>query len=344
MMHLSQKLSQSKWEIPFQFSLHILVFLIYALNANHKRGIPPTIEFFEVVFFLNYAVAAFIINYVLFKHFLYKNKIWQFGISITVLITIVIFIEELVLEPIYFPDYRGKHIGLAVYNLADVMPVILILSGIKLGWDIMRKEMLVQELKATMEENELKFLKSQINPHFLFNNLNNLYAHALENSPKTPDIILEMSSVLRYMLYECNNQYVDLSHEITELKNFIRLYEMQIEGRGKVKVETNDLENSKLKIAPLILMIFVENAFKHSAVNLEDNIGIEISISLKEEELTFEVVNNIEPNQVKESEGGIGLENVRKRLQYLYPDMHSLKITSTENQFSVHLEMTLTYN
>lgn len=129
-----------------------------------------------------------------------------------------------------------------------------------------------------VKDSELQFLKSQINPHFLFNNLNNLYSHAIENSPKTPSIIIELSSVLRYMLYDCKENYVSLEKEISHLKNFTELYKLQIEHRGNIQFKTDTFENSKFKIAPLILMVFIENAFKHSTSNQSDNIHITINV------------------------------------------------------------------
>jgi Putative regulator of cell autolysis len=120
------------------------------------------------------------------------------------------------------------------------------------------------KLENSVKESELQFLKYQINPHFLFNNMNNLYAHAIENSSKTPEIILEFSAVLRYMLYECKARFVALEKEIEQLKNYINLNTLQIEGSGKVDYTINGME-SGFQIAPLILMVFIENAFKHSA-------------------------------------------------------------------------------
>lgn len=341
-VHLEQKISNSKWEIPFQIALHLIVFLFYSVDSNGHHQQIPLIHEYEIAFFLNYATAAFLINYVLFPRFLYRNKYWSFLGGFALLIVAVILMEELVLERIYFPDFRGKYFGKAIFTLIDVLPVTIILCGFKLAWDIIRKQMQVEELKMTVQESELKFLKSQINPHFLFNNLNNLYAHALESSPKTPEIILEMSSVLRYMLYECSKKYVSLDNELQQLENFIRLYEMQIEGRGKVTFKKVNTEKSGKQIAPLILMVFVENAFKHSAVNQTDGIEIEILTEIKGDELYFTCTNTTEPtiNQAEEA-SGIGLENVRKRLDYLYPKAHELTITQEDQLYRVSLQINL---
>ena len=147
------------------------------------------------------------------------------------------------------------------------------LSGFKFGWDALGKQQEVDELKIAVKESELQFLKTQINPHFLFNNLNNLYSYAIEQSPETPEIILELSGLLRYMLYECKEDFVPLTKEVDQLENFISLSEMQVEERGSVKFSTQNIL-ANFKIAPLILIVFIENAFKHSTASQVDNLSL----------------------------------------------------------------------
>jgi LytS/YehU family sensor histidine kinase len=227
--------------------------------------------------------------------------------------------------------------------LWGVLPVITVLSGFKFAWDALRKQQEVELLKSTIKESELKFLRSQINPHFLFNNLNNLYSYAIEFSPKTPEIILKLSSVLRYMLYECKEKYVPLTKEMEQLENFTQLYEMQIEERGEVNFSV-EVNQPDYQIAPLILIVFIENAFKHSQSGQSDHIRIDIAIELSEAgELNFTCKNNFHAEANTENLAhGIGLENVRKRLQLLYPNAHKLIIEEKENQYEVYLSMQLT--
>ena len=333
---------RQKWlyskEFFFQIVLHILVFIFYAIDKKH-----PTIESHQFAFFLNYAIAALFINYFLLPRFFYKNKYWQFGLGLLIVFLGTIFMEEMVLEKIYFPDTKGKNFLGFFYTLIDVIPVTVILSGLKFGWDALVKQREVEALKLLIKESELQFLKSQVNPHFLFNNLNNLYAYAIENSPKTPKIILELSSVLRYMLYECQVKLVALTKEIEQMKNFVNLNELQIEERGEITLETKNIQGN-YKIAPLILITFIENAFKHSNASLTENIKIDISIELLENGiLKFICKNNYYPQQSNTDNltQGIGLENVQKRLNLLYQDVHKLKITSDKNWYEVDLEIEL---
>lgn len=323
-------------EALFQLILHFVVFVFYAYSRDN-----PQFEDYEIVFFLNYAVGAFLINYWLLPSCIYTKKYLKFTLYFLLITAVLVLMEEFVLEQIYFPDTRGQRF-IALGNLLNMLPIIGILSGYKFAWDALGKQKEVEQLRDTVKESELQFLKSQINPHFLFNNLNNLYAHAIEKSPQTPTIILELSSVMRYMLYECQAKYVSLSKEIEHLSNFINLNNLQIEGRGGVDF-TPQLPPRDYRIAPLILMVFIENAFKHSSSSQTENISISVHLSVNDAgELSFSCINSyLEQTNTQDINSGIGLENVRKRLQLLYPDLHTLNISKTENEYQVHLKMNL---
>lgn len=333
-----RSMSNSSKELVFQLILHLLVFTFYSFDKN-----KPQIEGHQLVFFLNYAVAVFFINYFLLPRFYYQKKYVHFLAFVVLTIAAVIVVEELVLEKIYFPTTRGNSFPGVFFTLVQILPVIAILSGFKFAWDAFWKQRELDELKAAIQESELQFLTSQINPHFLFNNLNNLYAYAIENSPKTPEIILELSAVLRYMLYECREKYVPLKKEIEHLENFTQLNQLQIEDRGKVNFQVGNMPLG-FQIAPLILIVFIENAFKHSQSSQAEDISIDIDIQLSENgQLNFVCKNNFQPTSNTENlSQGIGLENVKKRLELLYPNAHQLDIREDGHQFEVHLSMQLT--
>ena len=324
-------------ELLFQLILHLLVFIFYSFDRNN-----PQIEWVQVIFFLNYAIAAAVINYWLLPRFYYKKETIQFFIYLLLVIAWVIIVEEMVLEKIFYPDTRGTRFNFVFYTLLDVLPVIAILSGFKFAWDAFRIQKEVDALQQTIKESELQFLKSQVNPHFLFNNLNNLYAHAIEESPKVPGIILELSSVLRYVLYECRAEYVSLIREVEQLENFVNLNELQIEDRGQVNFKAEGIRQG-YRIAPLILIMFVENAFKHSTASQSKDIHIDIRLDLEESGiLNFYCQNSYQDESNTESlSKGIGLQNVRKRLKLLYPDAHQLNIQKTGNEYLVHLSLDL---
>ncbi|WP_252734365.1 sensor histidine kinase [Arenibacter algicola] len=327
----------SRKELFFQVVLHILVLLFYSFDKNN-----PGITFAQLVFFLVYTVFAAFITYFLMPRFLYRKKYWQFlGLVVLVLFG-VIWAEEL-LELVFYPGTKRARIVPGIYYAVfDVLPVIGILSGFKFAWDAISSQSEVEKLKMSAQENELQFLKSQINPHFLFNNLNNLYSYAIDNSPKTPTIILELSSVLRYMLYDCKEKYVPLTKEIEHLKNYTQLSELQIENRGTVDFKT-DIIGSGYRIAPLILTVFVENSFKHSTASQSEDIFISVDIQVSENGLLqFECSNSFRrETNTDDLSHGIGLQNVKKRLGLIYPGAHSLSIEETDTTYSVKLNIDL---
>lgn len=315
----------------------VVVFIFYSFDRRHP-GINPL----QIIFFLNFVAGALIISYILLPRYFYTKKYFQFVLYFALVIALVIFVEEGILEQIYYPDTRGKRFMGVFFNLLGCLPSITIICAFKFAWDLLEKQSEVENLKSTIKESELQFLKSQINPHFLFNNLNNIYALSIENSPKTSEMILELSAFLRYMLYECKARYVPLKREIDQLNNFIHLSQMQIEGRGTVEVDIEDIRPG-YQIAPLILMVFVENAFKHSSSSQTDQILIQIKIWMTEDgKLHFQCKNNyLDQTNVPSLSEGIGLENVKKRLQLIYPNAHKLNIQSSEGLYEVDLVIEL---
>ncbi len=319
-------------EVIFQVILHLTVFVFYAIDRR-----SPHVEEYEVVYFINLSLIAFLINYYLLPRFLYRKKYLAFLVSLLAIIVIAILMEELVLEQIYFPNTRGASFPGVFYTLLGILPVTVILVGFKFGWDALTKQNEVERLQAAINESELEFLKSQINPHFLFNNMNNLYAHAIENSSKTPEIILQLSSVLRYMLYDCKAKYVPLDKEVEQLKSYVDLNELQIEERGVVSFKSDIKGN--YQIAPLILSVFVENAFKHSTASQSEKIKIDVNIDVTDKgTLRFSCINSFnEQSNTQSLSQGIGLDNVKKRLQLIYSGSHQLNILKQDDQYEVVL-------
>lgn len=324
----------SKWELFYQFLLHALLFIFFSFDRH-----SPHITWMHVSFFLNYSLAAGLINYLLIPSFYNKRKYASFAVFTLLLVGIVIGAEELVLERVFFPGTdRAKYVPNLFYCLLDVLPVILILVGFKFAWDTHEKQKRIDQLKQLVKDSELQVLKNQINPHFLFNNLNNLYAFALEESPKTPSIILELSSVLRYMLYDCTEEFVSLAKEIDHVQHYIELHKIQFEQGNQVNFKEEG-QYHQWEIAPLILTTFIENAFKHSTSSITNQIKIDIqSVTDSNGKLVFTCENTYSKDSNVEHLGhGIGLKNVRKRLELLYPEKHELNISATEHLFRVEL-------
>ncbi|WP_200974539.1 sensor histidine kinase [Echinicola sp. 20G] len=328
-------------EILFQVVLHVLVFSFYIIDFNSPNS-EFNFEQYYILFFLNYALANFCISYIFLPLFYYRKKYLAFFFSTILVITLVIIIEEALLEKLFMPESRGANFPGILFTLGQVLPTIIILSGFKFAWDALLKQRKVDKLEQMVRESEQKYLKSQINPHFLFNNLNNLYSYAIEQSPRTPEIILELSAVLRYMLYDCRESSVLLTKEIDHLRSFTELYELQVEQRGGVNFEALDIRQG-YRIAPLILIVFIENAFKHSQAGQSEDISIHIKVCLSDKGvLHFSCRNSYLPYHKNDEEsGGIGLENVRKRLELIYPESHQLLVENNSNYYSVDLKIQL---
>lgn len=331
-------------EILYQLVITLVLFIFFSHSREGTESVSFSALFapYKIAFFGNYLTGVVVINYILLPFLYYKNKPFSFAASVVFLLAVIVLVDEYFLERLYFPETRGTYFPGVAFTIIETLPLILIFVLFKLAWDFNRKQRELDRLKSLVQESEIKFLKSQVNPHFLFNNLNNLYAKALKQSPKTPEIILELSSVLRFMLYDSKEAYIPLSREIEHLKNYTSLYVLQIENRGDVRFDT-DLTSSQFLIPPLLLVVFVENAFKHSTGSQSADIRIEIALSVSQEgQLTFICKNNYSSEyQADQTASGIGLENVKMRLKLLCSDKHQLKIAKDEEIFEVSLQMQL---
>jgi sensor histidine kinase YesM len=191
-----------------------------------------------------------------------------------------------------------------------------------------------------LKETELKLLRSQLHPHFLFNTLNNLYSLALEKSDKTPDLIIRLGDMLSYIIYDCNSDRVLLSKEIDFLISFIELQKVRFNS-CEIKLEVTGTIDTQ-KIAPMLLHTFIDNSFKHGAARISGDSWIKISIDAVNGLIDFRVENNIPAgNEMVNDHGGIGIENAKKRLQLLYKDRYDLKINRSESTYSVYLKLLL---
>lgn len=200
------------------------------------------------------------------------------------------------------------------------------------------------EYKKAMQEKtdaELSYLKAQVNPHFLFNTLNSLYALSLEKSDQTPDAILQLSNMMRYVLTDAEKEKVPLENELHFLRNFFALQQLRFGKNIRLHFEESG-DPKGLSIAPLMLIPFVENAFKHG-VHTEEPSEISIFTRIAEQSIFLEVRNNkVTPQQRPEEQSGKGIANVRLRLHHLYPGKHVLKIDDNPKTYSVSLKIQLT--
>ncbi len=320
-------------EILIQVGIAVALFLSMSVKRNGYD-----LQLSQLVFLLNYLIAGLAINYYLLPQFYYKQEYVKFGIGVILTIVASVLVEEFILEKVFFPDTRGSRFTGIFFNFMQMLPTIMLFVGFKFAWDAQRKNRELSQLKEAVTGSQLQFLKSQINPHFLFNSLNNLYSYALEKSEKTPGIILELSSLLRYMLYDCREAFVPLEKEAKYLNDFVRLQGLQIEERGDIKFTVSD--NFKgYQVAPLILIVFVENCFKHTTSSQSDKITIDIDLSLDNDTIHLKCKNSFDAasNSAGLTTKGIGLENVITRLDLLYPNQYKLNVDQSGGYYTVDL-------
>ncbi|MCB9283619.1 MAG: histidine kinase [Lewinellaceae bacterium] len=203
------------------------------------------------------------------------------------------------------------------------------------------KEKETIQLQKEKLETELKFLKSQINPHFLFNTLNNIYTLTVLRAESAPEQLLRLSEILRYMLYDCTADRVPLKKEIDYIRNYISL-KMLKDSKGMNVVADLDDSRPDLLIAPMLFIPFIENAFKHSHVEDLQKGWIRIRLKTGPNWVQFDVENSLQEGPYsKDRTGGIGLENVRRQLELIYPDQHTLVLGEQVDHFAVSLKIQL---
>ncbi|MFC0515377.1 sensor histidine kinase [Mucilaginibacter angelicae] len=224
--------------------------------------------------------------------------------------------------------------------LFDMLAAAAIFTFVKVAKDQSETQKRAVELEKQKAEAELKLLKAQLHPHFLFNTLNNIYSLSLSNSPVTSGSIAHLSEMLDYILYQCNGKYVPVSGEITLLKNYISLEKLRYDERLRVNFKID--QQHDILIAPLILLSIVENAFKHGAGNDTGSPVIDIELFAEVDRFTFKVANTYYSKPEIEHSERIGLPNLTKQLDLIYPVRHTLRIAQNENTFVVELYIDLT--
>lgn len=237
-----------------------------------------------------------------------------------------------------------------IRNSIEFYPIVAVTMLMKLGNNSYKNEKRMREMEQEKFTAELNFLKAQIHPHFFFNTLNSLYALTLKKSEKSPEMVLRLSDLMHYVLYETNAHFVPLETDIKHLKNYIGIEEMRFGDRLELSFQYSGDIAGKL-IAPLILLPFVENAFKHSLRNETEKAWIIIDIKVSGNKLYFKAENSCSSNADepgKDSNGpplhngkGVGLRNVIRRLELNYPGKHELNIDRGDIVFRVDLKLQL---
>jgi two-component system, LytTR family, sensor kinase len=287
--------------------------------------------------------------YYLIPKFIYRNKITLFILFQSILLLIYPVFVQLVTVTLVDPFITGvtTRFYLATYFSRIIIYVIGIapLAAYRVAKKIVndnniRKELAKQKLETELKfrEAELKLLKAQIQPHFLFNTLNNLYSLSIAKSDKTSEVILKISDLLNYIIYECSKEKVPLNKEVEFICNYIELEKLRYDDSLKVTIDISG--NLNYQIIPMILYTFVENSFKHGASKDTGSAKINMSIQIINHKMRFSIVNSKTADTIFQVRG-IGIENAKKRLQLIYPECHTLTIKEEEKIYSVTMDLQL---
>lgn len=332
--------------------LHVLFWagfvLLFSFIFSYQSRFP--FSFFLEHYLVNlipFVLFTYLTIYVLVPSMLYKKRIVLF--ILTAVLTSVafaifkLFTSKFIFYRFFVPDIFSPNewisAKLVFQNILWIWMPTMIFAAIKYFAEWFRTRNEKTEMEKKNLQAELKLLKAQLQPHFLFNTLNNLYVLALEKSDKTPDVVLKISELFHYVLYECDAREVSLEKEMQLINNYIELEKLRYDSNLKINIKKHG-ELSSALIAPMMLFVLVENAFKHGVRNDTGNPVVNINIEVRNQEMVFSVKNTIPKDFVAgniKKEDGVGLKNLKRRLDLLYHDNYSLITNRLKNEFVAKL-------
>jgi len=332
------------WQIFWHslFWIGTTSFFMYLVHNNAKVKLTDLL-----VTFLGYGViniGLFYLNYLVYiPRYLNRNNYRKYCLIILLSIIAIGFLKYGLgwVFKEHILNRNGKTISFSSYFIStSFTSIIFLLLSLLLHFtvDWFMNERIQRDLENQRLTAELALLKSQINPHFLFNSLNSIYSLAYQRAENTPEAILKLSEIMRYMLYECNDNKVDLANELQYLQNFIDLQKIRFGDNSYVKFEVDGIITNQ-QIVPLLLISFIENAFKHGVAN-DLNAPIQLKITVDDGHLQF-YMHNKKHLHNRDAAGGIGLNNVKRRLKLLYPNHYHLNINDTADTYTCELSLIL---
>jgi two-component system, LytTR family, sensor kinase len=322
-----------------------IFFIWYYLRADDYANAATAVKV-TLIKVADLALLIYITNYLLLPFLLYRKKYFSFALAFITLIFFGSILKMNILgrmlnNPALYNwsnDWKGR-----VYD--NILPhFFLVTAGVavKLVIDYVRLQRRMAEIAKEKAEAELNFLKSQINPHFIFNSLNAVHFLIKKDNPEARTALQQFSDMLRYQLYEMDGQKIPLEKEISFLKDYVNMQQLRMDENYDVQLKL-DLSLKGLTIEPLLLIPLVENAFKHVSHHAAKKNFVHIGMGHENDSFCFKVENSKEDQlAMNNGNGGIGLQNVKRRLELLYPGKHELKLRETPDNFSVILKIKLT--
>ncbi len=331
--------------------VHLMFWTLFVLIGSFIFSYQQNFPYF--FFLINFLVhlPIFIlftygVVYFLVPTFLLNRRYWQFFLSLLFSVVVVAFLRILIGRYIYYALFIPKILhpsewfsaDIFLLNLIWVLAPAILFSMFKYYKNWVNSQALANESERKHLAAELQLLKAQLNPHFLFNTFNNLYVLALQKSDKTPMVISKMSDLFYYIIYECNAVEVPVSKEIKLIEDYILLEELRYSNRLSVIFE-KDIDSVDYRIPPMLLYSFVENCFKHGSSPDPTRPWIKLLVRIRKNYLEFEASNSIPPSNCQNDQiiEGIGISNIKRRLELIYPKKHQLIIRKENCKFFVRL-------
>jgi len=332
----------------FTLALHVGFWLLYflfisILISNYLPFDQAVVRIFlngVVMVFAFYFNALFLVN-----SLLERKKYVGFLVSASFLVFVTGVFRFLLLKIFERAELSfaipGQTENLLVFSFLNQLVIVVVSTIFQLLQNRVRRDRQRQQLQNMQNEAQLNFLKTQINPHFLFNTLNNIYALSVIRSEKTPAMILKLSELLRYVIYDGREKRVLLEQEINHIKKFIELFQMKSENELNITMQVEGSPNG-LRIEPMILIPIVENCFKHTDFDTNPGAYVKIILAIHNKSIKFITLNTKDESDLqKDKTGGVGLENIKKRLDLNYFNQYELIIQNKKQIFEVNLSMEL---
>ena len=335
-------------KIPIHFLCWVLIWFFFRNFFSVATSNQNFLFWFSSLLSIVTLITAYVFVYDLIPKYLLKKQYKKF-VLYTIYSGVFVAATILMIEVVGFVFYFNlefKQMPALTTNPAVILVCIFFIVILASGLKILKSNYKSLDEKKTLEnkflqtklelkEQELKFLKMQIHPHFLFNSLNTIYGFAIAKADEAPEMILKLSNLLDYILYQVEKPKVLLLEEVNHLEDYISLEKMRFHDTLKVNFSKDNL-NDSIQIPPMLLIPFVENSFKHGVI-IDGVLNVDIHLKTANNCLLFEVENS--SKRKEEASTGIGLQNIRKRLEMLYPEKHQLEIFENNDTFKVHLKI-----
>jgi sensor histidine kinase YesM len=322
----------SFWVLYFTYRVYDIEGYVGFEKAIIYTGVPLSF----------YLASSYIHYFFIFPFWLNEKKVTKYVASVLLLIAVFvalrIFTENIVLAPLSQTSDYYKTIKLSriVSCVWDISVFIFFTSMIRFTIDRFKLESERKQLENQRLMAELNYLKAQINPHFLFNTLHNLNYLVYSGSKNATDVIIKLSNIMRYMIYDANRETVQLVRELAYMEDYIHLESIRLNNSFRLDFKKTG-DGTQVEIAPLLLITLLENAFKHGVKDAEPDCWIECNLTIEPSQISFNTRNKKLQSVRTGIPSGFGLENLKKRLQLSYPSKHTLRIVETDQIYFIEL-------